>query len=211
MHPHDEQPVIEAGLPLGEAPIVMIMAHGRNAGPENILDLVPRVARPNMTCLAPAAAGRTWYPFSFLVDIEKNEPGLSSGLSVLASLVSRAEAAGVPRSRILLLGFSQGACLTAEFSIRHAARFGGIAILSGGAIGPPGTRWDVEGDFAGTPVFLGCSDHDAHVPEFRVRETADVFSRMGANVIEQIYPGMGHTVSDDEIACVQSMIDAIDL
>src|SRR5204862_4812927 len=130
-------------------------------------------------------------------------------LSVLASLVDRAEVAGVPRSQIVLLGFSQGACLTAEFSIRHASRFGALAILSGGAIGPPGTIWEFEGRFDGTPVFLGCSDHDAHVPESRVRETADVFSRMGANVIEEIYPGMDHTVSADEIACVQSMIDAI--
>lgn len=209
MHPHHEQSVVAAGRPLGQAPIAMIMVHGRNAGPENILDLVPRLARQDLTYLAPAAAGRTWYPFSFMTEIERNEPGLSSALSVLGSLVSRIESAGVPRSRIMLLGFSQGACLTAEFSIRNAARYGGIAILSGGAIGPPGTRWDVAGDFAGTPVFLGCSDRDAHVPESRVRETADVFSRMGANVIEQIYPGMGHTVSDDEVACVQSLIDAI--
>src|SRR6185503_8276346 len=109
MEPHGGQPVAEAGAPLGKAPVVVIMVHGRNAGPANILDLVPRIGRPDLTYLAPAAAGRTWYPLSFMADISRNEPHLTSALQSLETAVAHAEAAGVARSRIVLLGFSQGA------------------------------------------------------------------------------------------------------
>jgi predicted esterase len=209
VEPHGGQPVIEAGVPLGQAPGTVIMVHGRNAGPANILDLVPRLARPNLTYLAPAAANRTWYPHTFMTDIAGNEPGLSSGLGVLESLLARTQAAGIPRSRVVLLGFSQGACLVAEFAVRHASRFGGIVIFSGGVIGPPGTRWDDSGRLDGTPAFLGCSDHDSHVPESRVSESAELLRRMGADVTMRIYPGMGHLVNDDEIAFVQELLAAV--
>jgi predicted esterase len=208
LDPHAGQPVVEAGKPLGQAPAAAILVHGRNAGPPNILDLLPRLDRLGLTYLAPAAADRTWYPHSFMANVESNEPGLSSGLSKLAALVARAEAAGIPRSRVVLMGFSQGACLTAEFAIRHAARFGGVVLFSGGAIGPSGTTWDYPGRFDGTPVFLGCSDRDSHVPEARVSETAEVFRRMGADVTKRIYPGMGHLVNDDEIRVAQRILDA---
>jgi predicted esterase len=187
----------------------MVMVHGRNAGPENILDLVPALARPEVTYLAPAAANRTWYPYSFLADIASNEPGLSSGLAVLGALVSRVEAAGIPRDRIVLLGFSQGACLATEFAIRYASRFGGVVVFSGGAIGPPGTRWDESGRFDGTPMFFGCSDVDSHVPAARVVESAELCSRMGADVTRRLYPGMGHTINDDEISWAQNLLDAL--
>jgi predicted esterase len=206
MQPHAGQPVSEAGQPLGRSAVV-IMVHGRNAGPANILDLMPRLDRPDVTYLAPAAAGHTWYPNSFLAEMATNEPGLSSGIEMLASLVARVEAAGVPRRRIVLLGFSQGACLTAEFSARHASRFGGLVIFSGGVVGPPGTPRDYAGSFDGTPAFFGCSDRDAHVPEWRVRESAGLFEQMGARVTTRIYPGMGHLVNDDEIAHAQQLID----
>jgi predicted esterase len=209
VEPHAGQPVIEAGVPLGQAPAAVIMVHGRNAGPANILDLVPRLARPNLTYLAPAAANRTWYPHSFMAEIASNEPGLSSGLGVLESLLARTQAAGIPRSRIVLLGFSQGACLTAEFAVRHASRFGGVVVFSGGVIGPPGTLWDDTGRFDGTPVFLGCSDHDSHVPESRVSESAELFRRTGADVTKRTYPGMGHLVNDDEIAFAQDLLAAV--
>ena len=209
MEPHAGHPIAEAGVPLGQAPAAVIMVHGRNAGPANILDLVPRLARPNLTYLAPAAANRTWYPHSFMAEIASNEPGLSSGLGVLESLLARVEEAGIPRSRIVLLGFSQGACLTAEFAVRHASRFGGVVVFSGGIIGPPGTRWDDAGRFDGTPVFLGCSDHDSHVPELRVTESAQLFRRMGADVTKRTYPGMGHLVNDDEIAFAQELLAAV--
>ena len=209
MGPHESQPVVEAGAPLGRGSSVVILVHGRNAGPANILDLARRWDRPALTYLAPAAAGRTWYPHSFMADVPSNEPGISSGLAVLASLVARAEAAGVARSRIVIAGFSQGACLASEFAVRHASRFGGVLVFSGGAIGPEGTTWEYDGRFDGTPIFLGCSDQDAHVPAPRVRETADVFARMGAAVTLRIYPGMGHLVNDDEIAAARQLLDDV--
>lgn len=189
----------------------MIMLHGRNAEPRSILELVPHLHHPDFVYVAPAAHGRTWYPHSFLSDIASNEPGISASLSVIAHVVEDLEARGTPRRRIVLLGFSQGACLASEFAVRHAARFGGLIALSGGLIGPPGQTWEYPGSFDGTPVFLGCSDVDAHVPAARVAESAAVFRRMDADVTERIYPGMGHRVIDDElIATRQIMRRAID-
>jgi len=188
---------------------VVVMVHGRNAGPENILDLVPRLARPEFQYVAPAAPNRTWYPYSFMADIASNEPFLSSSLAQLRHVVEEAEASGVPRARIVLLGFSQGACLATEFMLRNARRFGGLIAFSGGAIGPPGATWDKQGRFDGTPMFFGSSDTDAHVPESRVRETADRCTRMGAAVTCRIYPGMGHLVNDDEIAWAQELLTSL--
>lgn len=192
----------------GGRPLV-VMLHGRNAGPENILDLVPRLARPQFEYLAPAAPNRTWYPYSFMAEIEKNEPSLSNALAIVGKTVSDAEAKGVSRDRIVLLGFSQGACLATEFMIRNASRFGGLIAFSGGAIGPPGTTWNHNGDFAGMPIFFGCSDVDAHVPAERVRESADVTAKMNAMLTTRIYPGMGHLINDDEIAHAQALLDSI--
>jgi predicted esterase len=218
--PHAGQPIVQAGKPLGQSAVVAIMLHGRGAGPENILDLAQRLERPSVTYLAPAAENRTWYPYSFMADIERNEPHLSSALSVLRALVEQVEEAGIGRGRIVMMGFSQGACLTTEFAIRNASRFGGIAALSGGAIGPPGTKWATENadhptadlrrsGFDGTPMFFGCSDVDAHVPEARVRESAELCARMGAQVTTKIYPGMGHLVNEDEIAHARKLIDQV--
>ena len=207
--PHAGQPVLNAGKPLGQAPVAVIMVHGRGAGPENILDLVPALGHAGVTFLAPAAANRTWYPYSFMADSAKNEPQLSSALSVLESLVATVEEHGVARDHIVMLGFSQGACLTTEFAIRHASRLGGVVAFSGGAIGPPGTTWNESGRFDGTPIFFGCSDVDAHVPADRVRESGEVCARMGAEVTTRIYPGMGHLVNDDEIAWARALLDSL--
>jgi predicted esterase len=215
MPPHAGQPVAAVGPPLGAGRGLVIMAHGRNAGPANILDLAPRLARPEFTYLAPEAAGRTWYPFSFMAQIERNEPGLSSGLAVLAGLVEKAAGAGLPSDRVVLLGFSQGACLAAEFAIRHPARYGGVVVFSGGLIGPPETVWETgaalhqDPALQGTPVFLGCSDQDSHVPASRVEQSARVFRERGADVTMRIYPGMGHLVNDDEIAWAQALLDRV--
>jgi predicted esterase len=209
MKPHAGEPLGSAGVPLGQGAAVVIMVHGRNAAPSNILDLVPRFERPDFTYLAPAAAGRTWYPLSFMAERAQNEPGISSGLWVLERLVAEVVARGIPKTRILLLGFSQGACLTAEFAVEHADRYGGVILYSGGVIGAPGTTWEYPGSFAGTPVFLGCSDVDAHVPKTRVDESAALFTRMGATVTERIYPGMGHLVNDDEIAFTRALMNAV--
>ncbi len=219
--PHAGQPVLGWGQPLGQAPTVVIMIHGRGAGPENILELAPVLGHPNATYLAPAAASNTWYPYSFLSDIARNEPFLSSALSVLGSLVSEIETAGIARDHIVMMGFSQGACLTTEFAIRNASRFGGVVAFSGGAIGPPGTKWATEGaestestggrprSFDGTPIFFGCSDVDPHIPEQRVIESAELCDRMGARVTRKIYPGMGHLVNDDEIAAARTLLDSL--
>lgn len=209
MKPHAGQPLATAGAPLGKSPVVMIMVHGRNAAPANILSFIPSFGRPDITYVAPAAAGGTWYPLSFMAEKEKNEPGISSGLWVLDQLVRHVVSSGIRKDRIVLLGFSQGACLTSEFAASHADRYGGVVLYSGGLIGPPGTTWNYSGSFDGTPVFLGCSDVDAHVPKTRVDESAAVFTRMGAAVTERIFPGMGHLVNEAEIAFARSLLDEI--
>ena len=185
------------------------MIHGRNASPRNILDLVPRLERPDFSYIAPAAADNTWYPFSFLEPVERNEPYLTSAINRLEAVLGDIAARGVPARRTVLLGFSQGACLAAEFAYRHAERLGGLVIFSGGLIGPPGTTWQSSRSFDGTPVFLGCSDVDAHVPAWRVNETAETFSRMNAAVIKRLYGGMGHLVSDDEIEAARMLLDGV--
>ncbi len=172
-------------------------------------ELARSLDRPQFACFAPAAAGGTWYPYSFLEPVKRNEPHLSSALRLLGTAFEKAEAAGVPADRVVLLGFSQGACLALEFAARHARRYGGIVGLSGGLIGPDGTPRDYAGTFDSTSAFLGCSDVDPHVPKRRVDETATVMERMGARVTKRIYPGMAHTISVDEIEFVRSMLDAV--
>ena len=207
--PHAGLPVGSAGTALGNGAGVVIMLHGRGAGPQNILDLVPEIGRSTFTYLAPTAADRSWYPRSFMSAIEDNEPKLSSALGCVGALVTDVERHGVPAERIVLLGFSQGACLAGEYARRHPKRYGGVAMLSGGLIGPPGTVTVNAGSFAGAPIFLGCSDRDAHVPKARVDESAVVLARMGGDVTLRIYPGMGHLVNGDELAEVQKMLDQL--
>jgi predicted esterase len=185
------------------------MIHGRNAAPRNILDVARALDRPRFTYLAPAAANNTWYPFSFKEQMERNEPGLSSSLEMLRALVDTVIAKGIRREHVVLLGFSQGACLTSEFAVRNASRYGGVIAYSGGVIGPPGTQWNNPGSFDGMPAFFGCSDVDAHIPKERVDESAAVFTRMGALVTERLYPGMGHTVNEDELEFARDLMDRI--
>ncbi len=198
--------VLAAGSPLGQATAAMILVHGRGATAEDILSLGRELGRPDLAYLAPQAEGHSWYPYSFLAPMERNEPGLSNGLALLGHLVERLGSEGIPPERTVLLGFSQGACLSLEYAARNARRFGGVAGLSGGLIGPPGTPRDYPGSFDGTPVFLGCSDRDPHIPLQRVKETTEVLTRMGASVTERIYPAMGHTVNEDELEHVRSLI-----
>jgi phospholipase/carboxylesterase len=196
--PHAGQPITRAGAALEDATAAVIMVHGRGAGPANILDLVSVIGHPRVAYLAPAASGGTWYPKSFLAPTEDNEPGISSGISVIHGLIDEVAGAGIPVERIMLLGFSQGACLTCTAAQRRPERYGGVVVFSGGLIGPPGTVWEERGSFHSTPVFFGCSDVDAHVPASRARESAAVFERMEAAVTTRIYPGMGHLVNEDE-------------
>lgn len=207
--PHQGRPVYTAGEPLSSAKAAMIMVHGRGGTADSILDLIGAIDVPGFAYLAPEASGNTWYPNSFLAPIPSNEPGITSGLSLIDEIVASIKAAGIGDERIMLLGFSQGACLSLEYAARNARRFGGIAGLSGGLIGPDDTPRDYPGSFDGTPVFLGCSDIDFHIPAVRVQHTADVLSRMKADVIMRLYPGMGHLVNEDEIAAVRAMMTAV--
>ena len=184
----------------------MIMVHGRGAAAEDMLGLAAEFGTTDVACLAPQAAGRTWYPCSFLSPLQDNEPGITSGLRVIAGLVDGLVAQQIPHERIALLGFSQGACLSLEFAARHPQQYAAVVGLSGGLIGPPGTPRDYPGSFGRAPVFLGCSDIDAHIPLARVQETADVFRRMEALVDERIYQHMGHTVNEDEIQAVKALL-----
>jgi predicted esterase len=204
--PHRGQPVRTAGAKLESATAAMIMVHGRGATAESILTLVQAIDTPGFVYLAPQAAGNTWYPNSFRAPIPSNEPGISSGLAAIDALMKRVGAAHIPLEKTMLLGFSQGACLSLEYAARHARRYGGIAGLSGGLIGPDGTPRDYPGSFDGTPVFLGCSDVDFHIPADRVRETAQVFEKTGAVVDVRLYPAMGHIVNDDEVNAVKEMM-----
>jgi len=204
--PHAGQPVVTLGPPPRDARLALIMVHGRGASAQDILGIARELQLDDVACLAPEAAGHTWYPNSFLSPIARNEPGITSALRVIERLIAAVGDEGVGPERVALLGFSQGACLSLEFAARHARRYAGVFGLSGGLIGPPGTARDYAGSCEGTPVFLGCSDIDPHIPLARVHETADVFQRLGATVDERIYPRMGHTVNGDELDAVRRML-----
>lgn len=203
---HSTQPVLRAGADSRTARLALIVVHGRGGSAREMLALADELQLDDVAVLAPQAAGNTWYPHSFLSPMDKNEPGLSSGLRVLAGLVGELGEAGTEPHRVAILGFSQGACLSLEFAARHARAYGAIVGLSGGLIGPPGTPRDYKGSLAGTPFFLGCSDIDAHIPVERVRESSDVFRRLGADVDERIYPGMGHTINRNELEAVRTLL-----
>ena len=205
-NPHQGQIVRMAGEPLELAKAAMLMIHGRGARAEDILTLADQFAQPGFAYLAPQAVGNTWYPNRFLVPMAENEPWLSSALSFLGEALNQILKAGIPSERIMLLGFSQGACLTLEFAARNARRYGGIVGLSGALIGPDDTPRDYVGSFSRAPVFLGCSDVDFHVPKERVTESAEVFKRMGGDVTKRLYPNHDHSVNQDEIQFVRGMM-----
>ena len=204
--PHRGQPIIHRGPDPEAARLTAILVHGRNASASNILTIADELGLPDVAFLAPEASGHAWYPYSFLKPLDDNEPGLSSALGVLDALVADLQRRGIASGRIAMLGFSQGACLTLEYAARHARRYAAIVGFSGSVIGPDGTPRNHAGSMEDTPVFLGCSDVDPHVPLARVHETAALFRRLGAWVDERIYPGMGHLVSRDEIQAARSFL-----
>lgn len=207
--PHRGQPVLRAGAEFGTAKAAMIMLHGRGADAADILGLSQVIGRPDIIYVAPEAAGRTWYPYSFLAPVERNEPGRSSALGVISLLVRTLGEAGLPPEKIAILGFSQGACLATEFVARNPRRYGGALALSGGLIGETVAREDYSGSLDGTPVFFGCSDIDPHIPLERVKQSAEILRALGGAVTDKIYPGMGHTIVEDEIEHVRRIVDTM--
>ena len=204
--PHANQPVFSAGPLPANARLVAILLHGRGASAQDILGLSREWRLQDVAYLAPQASGSTWYPYSFLAPLEQNEPGISSGLRVVSGLMQTLKEQGIQSERVALMGFSQGACLTLEFAARHPRRYAAIVAFSGGLIGPPGTSRDYQGTFDDTPVFIGCSDVDPHIPLERVLESSATFRRMRAAVDERIYPRMGHTVNRDELDAVEALL-----
>jgi predicted esterase len=208
-HIHADGRFARCGVAPQRAGRAMILVHGRGATPESILTFADELPMDlGFAFVAPGASEstahpRSWYPNSFLAPINANEPGLSSGLAKIEEAVTELEGHGIEPVDIVLLGFSQGACLTAEFAARHARRWGGVVALTGGLIGDRDEARDYAGTFDGTPVFLGCSDCDPHVPLWRVDESEEVLGRMGAKVEKRIYPGLPHTVIPDELAWVE--------
>jgi len=207
--PHNGQPVRVAGELPQHARAAMLMVHGRGASAQDILSLAGQLDQPGFVYFAPQASGDTWYPNRFLVPLDQNEPWLSSALAFVGEVLGYIGAAGIPPERTMLLGFSQGACLTLEFAARHARRYAGLVGLSGALIGPDGTPRDYPGSLSATPVFLGCSETDFHVPKERVLQTAEVLEQLGGKVSTRLYPNLGHTVNQDELDFVRAMMQPL--
>jgi predicted esterase len=207
--PHARQPVLTAGPAPEKADATIMLIHGRGADAEGMLSLYGELNAKKLAAIAPQAAGNTWYPHSFLAPLDANQPYLDSALGRLDSLVADLLSRGISSERIVLLGFSQGACLTSEFAARHPRRYGAVIALTGGLIGPPGTARNYPGSLAGTPVFLGTSDPDPHVPFERVKETEAILSRIGAKVELRRYPGMPHTINDDELDACRKLLKRV--
>jgi len=207
--PHCDQPVLSKGPSPQDAAGAVILLHGRGASAQDILDLAGEMFYPELAYIAPEAAGHTWYPNSFLSPLEQNQPWLSSALKKVKEIVDSVAASGVPHGKIVLAGFSQGACLATEFIARHADQYGGLIAFTGGLIGPPGTRFHYDGSLAGMRAFLGSGDPDPHVPWQRVEASAGALSEMGADVILRRYPGMPHTITRDEIESAKPIVESL--
>ena len=207
--PHARQALHTSGTPVGEASAAVVMMHGRGASAASILELARLLDSPGVAHLAPQAAASTWYPYSFLEARDLNEPGLSSAHAVLGQIIKRLGQHGISPDRIVLLGFSQGACLATDHAAANPRRYGGVVGLSGGLIGDQVVPSSYSGSLDRTPIFLGCSDIDPHIPESRVHETGRIFEQLHSDVTTTIYPGMGHTVNQDEIAQARRIISEV--
>ena len=205
---HENQEVIAAGVPLAEADAALIVIHGRGATAQSMVPLARALNAENLAILAPQAANYEWYPQRFTAPKEQNEPHLSSALNLLSQLVQEVNRAGIPKDRLILSGFSQGACLTSEFAAQKGGRYGGLLIFSGGLIGegPTVSEAMYTSSLESTPVFIGCSDRDAHIPLERVQETTQILTSLGAEVTEKIYPAMGHTINEDELVRAREIV-----
>ncbi len=206
---HQGQAVSTAGIALEDAKAAVILVHGRGGGVESILPLANHIHAEAVAYLAPAATGKTWYPNRFIAPRQSNEPNLSSALVALSDVMQQVQSAGIPAEKTAIMGFSQGACLALEYAARNPQRYGAVVALSGGLIGAEGELDGYEGSLAETPVFIGCSDTDFHIPVARVHESATIMRDRGATVDKRIYPGMGHTINQDEINAVTALVQAL--
>lgn len=207
--PHQNQPVVTGGAKINDAEMSIIFIHGRGASAQSMMMFADEFEGNDIHYRAIQAKRHTWYPRSFMAPKEMNQPGIKSGLQAIYDQISELNEGGIPTEKIILLGFSQGACLTTEFAARHPQRFGGIVGFSGGLIGEEVDPENYQGSLEQTPVFLGCSDRDPHIPQERVDLTEEIFEKLGANVTKKIYVGMAHTVNKDEIKYAQNIINNI--
>jgi phospholipase/carboxylesterase len=209
--PHADARVFTSGVSINQARAALILLHGRGSNAHDILGLAEAISLNRMVVFAPNAVGHTWYPQRFIRPVAENEPYLTSALNLVARMVSHANDSGIPTDKIIIGGFSQGACLASEFVARNPTRYGGLAVFSGGLIGESVARenYPANGTLAGTPVFVGCSDVDFHIPVGRVHETTATLSALGGDVTERIYEGMDHTINDDELAFFAGMVKGI--
>jgi predicted esterase len=206
--PHKSESLFYGGADLNTAASAMILLHGRGATPDDILRLGRNFEQPDLAFVAPKAANYTWYPYSFLTDVEKNEPHLSSALEKVRAVMAQLKNQGFQQDQIYLLGFSQGACLALEYVAKNPGKYAGVFGLSGGLIGSTLDKENYSGDLESTPIFIGCSDADRHIPLERVVKSAEILNAMNAQVEKRIYPGMPHTVNDDEIEFIQQSLQA---
>jgi phospholipase/carboxylesterase len=206
--PHKGQSIVYAGSDIEKSESAMILLHGRGATAESMVDLVSDIYVENMLYVIPQANDYAWYPFRFIERRELNEPGISSGLALINAIIDSLTDKYILREKIFLLGFSQGACLATEFVARYPEHYGGLFALSGGLIGDVINEGDYQGNLHRTPVFFGCSDHDFHIPELRIDESAEVFEGLNADVTKKIYRNLGHTINTDEIRIINDGIQS---
>ncbi|MFD2245240.1 alpha/beta hydrolase [Pontibacter ruber] len=207
MYTHEKN-ILTAGKPLEQTGKALVMVHGRGATAESILELSDYLDVTDFTLNAPQATNHSWYPYSFMAPVSQNQPALDSALALLDETVKSIKAQGVDSRHIYLLGFSQGACLTAEYATRHAQRFGGLLLFTGGLIGQQIDTGNYKGSFEGTPVLITTGDPDPHVPVSRVEETVKIMEEMGAEVTKQIYKGRPHTILQEELSLAKTILSA---
>jgi predicted esterase len=207
---HATQPVLQVGKSVKETSRVVVLLHGRGSSADAMRPLAEAIDDGDISFLIPQAARNSWYPYSAFGPIDLNEPDLSMALARIDMLIDHLHEIGIPNERIVLGGFSQGACLAAEYVARNAARYGGLFVWSGALIGPKGSPRDYPGSLADMPVFIGSSDEDPWVSHDLVADTARVLERMGGNVDFRTYPGMGHTVVQDEIDAVRGLLAGVE-
>ena len=205
MYIHSKQ-ITSSGIPLNEAKKAIIMLHGRGASADSIISLAGQLNIDDFAILAPQATNNSWYPYSFLVPAEQNQPALDSALQLIDNLVHEVQETGIPLQKIYFLGFSQGACLALEYAARHAAPYGGVSAFTGGLIGDQLRPENYTGDFVHTPIFISTGDPDPHVPVSRVEESVKILEKLNAEVSLRVYNGRPHTIQFQELDLVNKLV-----